>query len=77
MLGDKIAEKQVSDYEKLEKQREADKEEAKRIMAAEEGEAFEESHDEEPSEEAAPETAEVAAEEAAQENAAASEETAE
>jgi hypothetical protein len=37
-LGDKLLEKQVSDYEKLERQREADKEEARRITAAENGE---------------------------------------
>ena len=36
-LGEKIEEKQVSDYEKLQKQREADKEAARRIMESEEG----------------------------------------
>lgn len=35
-LGEKIEEKQLSDYEKLEKQREADREAVRKITAAEE-----------------------------------------
>ena len=57
-LGEKITEKHVSKYEAIEKQREADKEEARRIMAAEEGGVFEEARDEDVSEEAAEDSAE-------------------